>query len=461
MQASDLAGKRVVVLGLGIHGGGLAVAKWLVRQQAKITVTDTKTRADLKVSLDKLRGLPINYVLGKHPLKLLNKCDLIVQNPGVPTNHPFLQAARRKKITIENEASLFVKLCPTKKIVAVTGTRGKSTTVSLLGEILKKNHSNTIVAGNIRDVVLFDVLDKLTSDSTIVIELSSWQLEVMGQHRLRLPVAVITNILRDHLNRYKSFSNYAKAKANIFKYQQPSDRVFLNYDNLITRSLARQAKSKVYWFSLNKSLKRGCYLKNNNIYWRDYNTVAKIFSRENVKLLGEHNLANIMAAVAVAKTLKVSNSSIRQAIFNYKGLHDRLEFIRNVDGVHYYNDTTSTSPDATLAALKSFNKKIILIAGGTDKDLNFKVMAQVIKSKAITLILLPGTATVKIQSALKNYKKIFLAKNMSEAVTLSQQLAPKASIVLLSPGAASFGLFKHEFDRGEAFKKAVRNLKSR
>lgn len=456
MRRLEFTGQRVVVLGLGLHGGGVAVAKWLVKHGATVTVTDIKSRAALAASLKQLKGLPIKYVFGRHPLSLLHDCDLVIQNPGVPSDHPFLKAAKQGQIAIENEASLFLKLCPSDKVVAVTGTRGKSTVVSLLGLMMKRAWPATVVAGNIRDTVLFGALDKITASTHLAIELSSWQLEGVGQYKLRVPVAVVTNVLPDHLNRYDAFASYVRAKAMIFTGQHKTDAVVLNYDNSVTRQLARLVRSKIFWFSLRPTVGRGCFVRQGAVYWRDRGQVELLFYRRDLELLGAHNFANALAAAATARLLGVKPSAIRAAVKEFKGLHDRLEYVGMVSQVPYYNDTASTSPDATMAALHSFaDKAIILIAGGTDKSLSYYKMAQAIRQRAAAVVLLPGTATAKLQRALRGYKKILLARSMLEAVRLARRLTLPGSVVLLSPGAASFGLFRHEFDRGEAFKQAV------
>ena len=451
--------KRILILGLGLHGGGVAITKWLVKQRAVLTVSDIKTRKELAVSLKQVKGLPIRFVLGSHPIKLLNNCDMIVQNPGVPSDHPILKAARKKQIPIENEASLFLKLCPTNKLAAITGTRGKSTTVSLLGDMMKYAWPKTVVAGNIRDTLLFDVLDKLNKKSAAALELSSWQLEVVGKYKLRIPLAVITNVLPDHLNRYSSFASYIKAKTMIFSGQNAKDVLVLNWDNSVTRKLAIKARAKVYWFSVRQPVARGCFVSGQAVYWRDQKKTKLLYNRYDLKLIGDHNLANTLAASTAAVLMGVPFKYICRAVKNFKGLHDRLEFVRLVGGTSYYNDTTATSPDATISALSSFKKQpIVLIAGGTDKKLSYQKMAQIIRRRVKALVLLPGTATVKLQRELKNYHRQLLASSMPEAVKLARQLTPPGGVVLLSPGAASFGLFKHEFDRGEACKRAVKNL---
>ncbi|MDZ4229999.1 MAG: UDP-N-acetylmuramoyl-L-alanine--D-glutamate ligase, partial [Candidatus Veblenbacteria bacterium] len=343
MQGSPFAHRRVVVLGLGVHGGGAAVARWLARQGAQVTVTDLKTRVELAPSLKTLKGLPIRYVLGTHPMRLLSRCDLVVQNPAVPANHPFLKAAARLGVAVENEASLFLKLCPSQRVVAVTGTRGKSTTVSLLGAMLRHTWPRTVVAGNIRDTVLFDALDRLTPRTPLALELSSWQLELVGKHQLRIPLAVVTNVLPDHLNRYPSFAAYARAKSFIFTYQDKQDALVLNYDNPITRGFAQRARGRVYWVSLRRAVPRGCFVRGVVVHWRDGAVNERLFSVSDLVLTGEHNLYNALSAAAAARLMGVTPSSICQAIRSFQGLHDRLELVRTMGGVRFVNDTTATS----------------------------------------------------------------------------------------------------------------------
>lgn len=461
MQLGDVKGKRVLVLGLGLHGGGVAVARWLVRHGARVTVSDLKSRRELASSLKQLKGLPVRYVLGAHPASLLKACDIIIQNPGVPRGLALLRRAKQQGIMVENEASLFLKLCPSRLVVGVTGSRGKSTTVSLLGAMLKRWNAHTRVAGNIRDTVMFDVLDKLTPATPLVLELSSWHLELVGQHRLKLPFGVVTNVLPDHLNRYSSFSAYARAKAALLRYQTNEDAIVLNHDNPITRQFGRKAPGQVYWFSLRTPVVRGAYRQGQVIYWRSHRR-ERMFKVSDVALKGEHNLANVLAATAAARVMGVPTAHIRHAVRTFRGLHDRLELVGVARGVEYYNDTTATSPEATRAALRTFaGRRVVLIAGGTDKNLPYADLSADIRRSVKALVLLPGSATVKLQQGLRGFQSVFLEKNMFQAVKRAQQLAPEGALVLLSPGAASFGLFTHEFDRGEQFKRAVNSLLKR
>ncbi len=459
MRGFTVPGTRVLVFGLGVHGGGAAVAKWLASHGARVTVTDMKPRAELRESLKKLSGLPIRYVLGKHPQALLGGADLIVRNPAVRQSHPLLVAARRRRIPVENEASLFLRLSPARRMAAVTGSKGKSTTTALLHAMLKLKYRNAVAAGNIRDTVLFDVLDGLHPATPLALEFSSWQLEEVGRERLRIPLAVVTNVLPEHLNTYASFKAYAKAKAGIFKGQAPEDAVVLNCDNKETRRMARQAPGRVYWFSLLGKPARGAYLKNGVAYWKDGGKPIKLFKAEDVALLGRHNLANALAAASAASLMGVPPEDIRRAVRSFRGLHDRLELVRVYGKVRYVNDTTATAPAATEAALGSMaGEHVVLIAGGADKSLPYRSLARAIRRTADAVVLLPGTATAKLQRELNGFRPVFLARSMREAVRLASALARPGGTVLLSPAAASFGLFKHEFDRGREFVKAVQAI---
>jgi len=460
MRLQDLAGRRVLVLGLGLHGGGAAVARWLARHGARVTVSDLKPKSSFAATLLKLRGLPIRYVWGKHPASLLRQCDLIIQNPAVPKELPFLKLARQRGIPIENEATLFLKLCPASLVIGVTGSKGKSTTSTLLGAMLRRLHRRTVVAGNIRDTVMFQVLDKLTPGTPVVLELSSWHLEGVAAHRLRLPIALVTNVFPEHLNRYPSLAAYAKAKAGIFRAQKPQDAIVLNYDNKITQHFGSQAPGRVYWFSVSRLVPRGVYVSSQVVYWRDGSSRRRLFAVRDIKLSGEHNLQAALAAAAVACLAGVPAADIATAVKSFKGLHDRLEPVRTWRGLTFYNDTTATAPAAVQAALRAVDKgSIVLIAGGADKNLDYHELARDIRRRVQALILLPGTATVKLQSDLKDFGPVFLAANMPAAVKLAARLANPGGVVLLSPGAASFGLFQHEFDRGAQFVQAVCRLK--
>ncbi|MFH1866760.1 MAG: UDP-N-acetylmuramoyl-L-alanine--D-glutamate ligase [Patescibacteria group bacterium] len=452
-------GKKVLMVGLGLQGGGVATVKWLVRAGAKVTVTDLKTSQQLRISLRKLRGYRVSYVLGKNPPSLLKGQDLLVQNPAVPNNSPLIKLALKKKIPIENEASLFFKLSPA-PIIGVTGSKGKSTIASWLGVMFKLVNPQTVVAGNIRDQVMMEVLPKIKPSTKVILELSSWQLEGLARWCLSPQVALVTNILSDHLDRYQSLIQYTKAKANIFYWQKPRDIVVLNYDNKLTRKLGPQTVSKLIWFSTKHPVKIGGYLKQGSAWFRQGKRVVELFKIKDIQLQGQHNLVNALAAATVAYAVGLAASKIRQAIKSFTGLHSRLQLVKTVKGVKYFNDTTATIPDACVAALEAFRGKVVtLIAGGNDKKLSYRKLAQLIKQRVQHLILLPGTATDKLLASLPTSYQVWQVCSMLQAVKKADQLTLQDGIVLLSPAASSFGLFINEWDRGEQFVKVVRALK--
>lgn len=429
-------------MGLGLHGGGVGVAKFFVQQGAKVLVTDPKTKKELRDSIDELthstKPGQIKYVLGKHRAEDFKNTDLIIKNPAVPKDSKYLKIAKKNKVPIETDIGLFFELCPSKKIIGITGTKGKSTTATLIAELLKTKYK-VVLAGNIRASVL-EELPKVTKDTIVVLELSSWQLEDPKPHRKSPHIAIITNIMPDHLNRHKGMKDYIEAKKLIFKFQKPKNFLILNRDDKIVREFSKEAKAKTIFYSKKRAVKYSKY----------------------IKLAGEHNLNNISAAITVAKIFKILDSTIKKTLKKFKGIEGRLEFVKEIKGVKYYNDTTATTPEATIVALKSFPAgKIILIAGGTDKNLNFKELARVILKKVKVLILLPGTATEKLEKASlrpasqRGELVARRAKNMKGAVKIARKNAEKGDIVLLSPGCASFGLFQHEFDRGKQFQRSL------
>jgi UDP-N-acetylmuramoylalanine--D-glutamate ligase len=457
-MVSNFKNKRILVMGLGLHGGAVSVVKWLLSQGAYLTVTDLKTRQQLKSSLLKIKKLPraskIKYTLGRHEIGDFKNQDLLVQNPGVPADSKYLKLVRNLKIPIVNEAVMFFGLYPG-KIIGITGTRGKSTTTILLHKILKTQIKNNMLAGNVAINPMFTALKKLKKNSWPVVELSSWHLEGLREYKKSPAIAVVTNVLKDHLNRYKSFADYAQAKLAIVKYQQPGDLAILNADNAYTRSFAKQTKAKVYFFSLKKKVK-GVYLQTDWFYFNDGKKNSKLMPLSAVKLLGQHNLYNVAAALTVAKLLKITPANIKKAVSQFKGADYRLEYKGEVRGVRVYNDATSTSPDGSLAALWAFSEPVVLVAGGVDKELDFKDLAKQIKKQVSYLVLLPGSASRKLLKELKKLK--YPAKQMTinvNSLERAWQLAlTKADKVLLfSPAAASFNMFVNEFDRARQWDK--------
>jgi UDP-N-acetylmuramoylalanine--D-glutamate ligase len=472
----DLRGKRALVMGLGVHGGGLGVARFLIGQGADVTVTDLRGPDLLKPSLDVLAGLPIRYVLGEHRDEDFRAADLVIRNPGVPRESRYLEIARAAGAAIEMEMTLFFRLCPG-PILGITGTKGKTTTTLLTGAMLSQQYPDTVVAGNLR-VSALEALPRITAGTPVVLELSSWQLEGLGEAHLSPPYACITNISPDHLNRYGGMADYAEAKKQIFRWQGADGVLVLNHDDAEVVRWAAEAPGTVTWFGARTQepyigIEHSVLYDNRGIWW-DQELLCRL---EQIALPGRHNLANIAAASTLAKRLGSETEHICNTIRTFTGVPHRLEFVRELDGVRYINDTTATAPDAVIAALQSFDAPIVLIAGGADKALPFEALARAIVEKAKAVVLLNGTATPKLRDALKradNRRPAALPPlrrlagsrerrgavigpfdDFAEAIAAARGLAEAGDVVLLSPGCASFGMFLNEFHRGDEFKRIV------
>jgi|GEM_PF-159611 len=433
----NLRDKNILVMGLGLLGGGVETVQWLVKQGASVLVTDLKTKKELSDSLNKLKGLKIRYVLGKHQVQDFVRADLIIKNPGVPRDSKFLKIAKKNNIPIESDLSLFFRLFKG-KIIGVTGTKGKSTTVSLLAHILKTAKKKFVFGGNIGQ----SPLNQLSKNYPLaILEISSWQLEDLAHLKKSPDVAVITTIFPDHLDTYKNFADYVEAKKTIFKFQTKNNILILNASDLIVKKFAKEAKAKIiYFFPKGSSYKISDRL----------NRKTKIFN------------SNVLAATSVALVLKIPLTLIKKAIKTFRGVLNRLEFICEKNGIKYYNDSASTIPQSTILALNSLANKrnIVLISGGADKKLDFSKMAQRISKTCKAVVLLPGTATPEIEKELgiMNYKLKIRVKTMEEATKVATAQAKKGDIVLLSPGCASFGLFKNVYDRATQFVKRSKKL---
>lgn len=432
--------KKVLIMGLGLHGGGAANAEFFYKQGAEVLVTDLKPAEKLEESLEKLKKFKIKYTLGRHEKEDFKWPDLIIKNPDVPGSSPYLKIAEAHKIPVETDVSLFFRLSKA-FIIGVTGTKGKSTTASLIHHILSQKYKRVFLAGNI-GISPLKLLSKMKRGDRVVLELSSFELEGIKQSP---SIAVITNIMPDHLNRYGTMEEYLEAKKNIFKYQTNKDFLILNEDDDILRRLHNKC-CKI-------SIVRQVSLKN----------LPKDVDLTGFKLLGKHNLSNLLAAIEVAKILKIKPRIIEKGLSSFKGVPHRQEFIKEVRGVKYFNDTAATMPDAVIAAIKTFKQgfpksRLVLICGGQNKNLEYKDLANEIKKNVDVIVMLPGSASKKIEEFF-GLEKINEACSMEEAVKMSARLAKNGDVVLLSPGAASFNLFKNEFDRGQQFVENVNRLK--
>ncbi len=460
-----LKGKRITVMGLGLNQGGLGTVRFLIQVGAKVLVTDLKSKKDLSFSLEQLKGLPVTHVLGRHRDKDFIDTDLVIKNPGVPRNSRYLKIAKKNKVPIETDISIFLRHCSSQNIVAIAGTKGKGTVASLIYHLFKVAKEDVVIAGNI-GVSVFDILPRIKPRTMVILEISSWQLEGLRERRFAPRIAVLTNILPDHLDRYRTFNNYERAEKLIFKYQNQGNFLISSADNELTFKAGKEAKSQIFWFSEKKKINQGCFLKNDKIVWQADGQEKTIIKISEIPLLGRHNVLNVLAACSVAMICELQEETVNKAIQSFKNLPHRLEFIRELEGVRFYNDSTATTPDACLAAIHSFNQPIILILGGKDKKMSFeKLIKEIAKNKKVKKIILlehlAYDASVKMLEAIKKYqieKRVIFTHNIKRAIKSGWENAVRGDIILLSPAAASFGMFQNEFDRGRRFVEFVKKI---
>ena len=429
-------GKKVTMLGLGLLGRGLNDAKFLSECGADLTITDLKTAEQLKPTLDKLKKYKsIKYVLGKHRLEDFQKCDFVLKSAGVPLDSIYIEEAKENNIPVEMDESLFTKLAPEVCVVGITGTRGKTTTTYLIYEILKKAFGKKVyLGGNIKGLATLPLLKKVKAGDIVVMELSSWQLQGFGEAKISPHLSVFTNLMNDHLNYYKgSVEKYFDDKKYIYKNQREEDFLIIGegMEEKIGNIKSKKLIAKKDSISLDWDL----------------------------KIKGEHNLENISCAVSVARIFGIDEKIIKKIVCNFAGVEGRQEFLREYKGVKIYNDTTATTPDATIVALKSLgdktDKNIVLIMGGADKTLDMSELVNEIPKYCKKVILLSGTGTEKIKGKIDGIG----VESLSEAVLEALNGVKKGEILLFSPAFASFGMFKNEFDRGEQFIKIIKKLK--
>lgn len=463
--SSLFQGKRITVFGLGLNMGGVGTVAYVAKHGAReIIVTDMKSREELAPSIQKLASYKnITYVLGQHRPEDFTQVDMVIKNPGIPWTNEYVTLALDHHIPVEMDSSLFFDLCPA-PIIGVTGSKGKTTTATLIAHILEQAGRAVIRVG-ISQVGVLGVLDHITKDHQVVFELSSWRLSALKHTKKSPHIAVLTNIYPDHLNYYKTMSEYMADKANIFRFQKRNDVLVADFDNVLVREMTQDAPGAVLFASVATVLDEGAWLADETLFVSEQGKEVVLLPLSEVSLRGKHNSTNILLATLTALSIGVSLQAIRLALKNFSGVPNRLERVVEKKGVAYYNDTTATIPDATIAALRSFSEPVILIAGGSDKRLDFSLLAEEILLRPKGVVLFRGEGTEKLLRALRKLlpeeeqeRTFEVVENMRKAVELASRSAEPGDVVLLSPGAASFGLFKNEFDRGEQFRKAVEAL---
>ena len=442
-----LQGKRVLVMGLGLQGSGMASARYATQQGATVRVTDMKSAEVLAPSVRALAGLPLEFILGKHREEDFRWAEIVIRNPGVPRSSPYLQIAQAHGAQIEMESALFFLACPG-HIIGITGTRGKTTTTSLIYEILRASGAPTLIGGNVAGVETLSLLPQITAETQVVLELSSWQLEGLAPHALSPQIAVMTNVYPDHLNTYNGMEDYAEAKAHIFRHQNESGMAVFNYDNPWTRRFGMEAHGQT-WFT---SLARG------GSFTRGSSSIVP-FRFTQTPMVGRHNLENILLATTTARLLGVSDEIIAETVRHFQGVPHRLADVRILAGVRYINDSTSTTPVAGQVAIEAFDAPIVLVAGGNTKHLPLEQWPVRIIERCRAVVLLAGNGTDELLTALqqelstqgKANPVCGVFNDFQQAMDKAVALTHPGDILLFSPGFTSFGMFLNEFERGDAF----------
>lgn len=439
---------KVLIFGLGLNQGGVGSAQFFAKQGAKVKVTDLKKANVLKPSLDQLKEYPdIEYTLGQHKYEDVTWADLIIKNPAVKPDNPYIEYAYKIGKRVEQDMGIFLDFVKPEQIMGVTGTKGKSTTASLIYEILKKTNKRVILAGNIGTSVL-DTIPHVNSETLVVLEISSFQLESYEQHKASPKWAVITNITPDHLNYYKSMEEYIEAKKVIGKYQTKSDYLFIRKNDPVTTQadFLKDLKAQIIYFSSDD--------------------LPKNF---HPTLIGQHNLENIATALAVGKVFNLNSDLLLKTLTNFKGVPFRMELIREWNGVKIYNDTTATSPEASIQAIKTF-PGCILICGGMNKGMDYTVYATYVLRNVAKVYFLEGDSTDSILSSLRAHSTSLSVNsrsnlqihgpynNLEKLLSDVKSEVEPGDVILFSPAATSFNLFQNEFDRGRKFNEVVEKI---
>ncbi len=469
MSGSELSGKKVTVMGLGLHGGGLASARYLCEQGAEVTVTDLRSESDLIGSLDQLGALPLKLVLGRHEERDFRDADVVVKNPAVPRSSAYLAMAR----CIETDISLFLRSC-TAQVIAVTGTKGKSTTAAAIHHILTRLGARSHLGGNIA-ISPLAFLPELQARHFVVLELSSFQLGdlrlVAGAEQLLQPrVAMITNLMLDHMDYYASFEDYFADKALVFSGQSGADVTLYNQDDrygpryaALTPAqpiaLSHSALNRMSDTADGNSNRAAAWLEHDCGRFRRRGSAAELILPETVTLVGEHNRFNLLFAATAVRCLGFPAAEIAAAAARFGGVAHRMQNVASVDEVDYYNDSAATIAEAALAAVESFTQPVHLIAGGSDKRLDLSLFKQ-IAARSRALYLLSGSATDRIVALLQSSAAVWYGPfhTLAAAVTAARRNAQRGEAVVLSPGCASFGMFRNEFHRGDSFCEIVHSF---
>ena len=452
-------GKRVVILGAARQG--LALARWLSLHGAHVTLSDTRSADELRLARESLAEYQIDWVLGGHPLELLDSTEVLCLSGGVPLTLPIVAEAIKRGIPLSNDSQIFMEVAPC-KTVGITGSAGKTTTTMLVGQMSKNVYGDKAhIGGNIGDP-LINYVDKMKADDIAILEISSFQLDQMT---ISPNVAAILNITPNHLDRHGTMEAYTAAKARILGFQSKEDVAILGHDDKGAWSLKGRVQGRLYTFSsheLDEDLP-GTYLQDGWLNLRDGNLLLPLMSRDNISLRGDHNVANVLAAFAIGHAAGFVPDAMIQAVKDFRGVPHRLEFVRELRGVRWYNDSIATAPERSMAAIRAFDEPIVLLLGGRDKDLPWEELMK-LASNRVDHVVLFGEAAEKIEKTVNSLGcrdepfTVTRAHHLHEAVLKAAEVAKPGDVVLLSPGGTSFDEFKDFAERGEYFRIWVQEL---
>lgn len=454
----NLAGRRVAVVGLGLSN--VPLIRWLLRKGAQVTGCDKKGRAELGERAGELEQAGCVLRLGPDYLLALPGHDLVFLTPGMRKDLPEIEAAKAAGAEVSSEIRLVFALCRA-PILGITGSSGKTTTTMLSGRILEANGDRVLIGGNIGRPLIEEV-EEIPPTAKVVLELSSFQLQDLAQSP---HLAVVTNVTPNHLDQHASLEEYIAAKKHIFLHQGPQDACVLNYDNPVTRGMAEECPGRVVFFSRQERLEEGAFLDGDELVLRLEGREERLLRRTEIKLLGLHNVENVLAAALATRLFGADASAIREAVSTFTGAPHRLELVREVNGVRYYNDSIATTPARALAGIASFTEPLVLIAGGYDKKLPFDEFGRVLAQRVRAVVLL-GVTAPQIEEAVRRAAAELKAEvpplihvgGLDEAVVEAAHRAEPGDVVLLSPACASYDMFKNFEERGERFRQLVRGL---
>lgn len=450
----DLRNKNVLVLGLGVSG--VSTVKALNRLGANISISDTKEEGELKKYLDQIKDVDVDLHLGTNVVSL-EKVDIIIKSPGIPPNIDILSRADGMGIEVITDLELAYRIKPYSNLIAITGTNGKTTTTALTGELFKEAGITTYVAGNIGVGILWDMVNSKVDD-VFVVEASSFQLE--NTILFNPKVSLMLNITQDHLNWHGTLEHYIDAKKKVFRNQDENGYTILNYDDPLVRGFKDELRSKLVWFSVDNKLDRGVYIDDGYIIIDDGSIREKVLRVDEIRLLGRHNLENALASVSIGWVMGLDVDIMVRVLREFSGVEHRLEYVTDVEGISFYNDSKATNPEASIRAVDATNAPIILIAGGQDRGAQFDNLIQSFDDRVKALVLL-GETSEKIRNVAIKYgfKNIYVVDDMNEAVKKSYELGNRGDSVLLSPACASWDMYENFEVRGNHFKKAINRLR--